>query len=593
MIGLISGIVLLIIPFVLLGLFSDKKRGFVYALFFLFLFHTALAFFTQLFGIFYYWVIIASAVMVDLILLVFYIREKNKIKISFKLPKIDWILLSVVIIACITLYQVHYNYTGKINLATDATVSYHEVKNMEYVYPYFSDEWYAVSLIKHSINSHALPLWDTLNNSFFLNLEMFFHSLVAEIILILSLDPLTQYILISMFFNVLIIILAYTFLRLNNISKLSSAIASLSILYITCGANLPGVWHFIPVHLGIIFCLIGFCFLSADKFYLALLASLPVIIFYGPLFVFYGLSLAVFALFKFFKAKEEILKVSSYFLIALFLLVPISYVILIVSPLSGLTEFVASKAFYVSFTGFNISQFYFYNIIPIWTILLSVLGIRFIFEKRKWLLATFLLGIVYWIFYSFSIYRFVIEYERVVFFVSIIVTIISGFGLAWLEKYFKNFKFPVFKYIEIGAIILFLLMMPFYTRINNWEKLILVNPQNGVKSFPKSPANNYLAEDDLKIFENIKSKKFLSIPWKGTVIGVATENYPVVVKQGNIRIGKEETISKFLNSDCKTKKNMAKNMKLDYVYIYDFDCPGFEKVNRSQEDIIFYKVDIN
>lgn len=596
---LILGIILLVSPFLLLSLFSDKKRGFIYILFFLFLFHTFLAFFTQFFGVFYYWVIVAFTALADLTAFIFYLRKSN---FKFRLPKIDWILLLVILIACITLYQVHYNYTGKINLATDETVSYHEVENMEYVYPYFSDEWYAVSLIKHSITSHSLPLWNDLSNSFFHNLEMFFHSLTAELILILNLDPLTQYTLLSIFFNVLIIALVFIFLRLNKVSSLSSAIASLSVLYIASGANLPGMWHLIPVHMGIIFSLIGFCFMARPAsgypdFLLASLLSIPVIIFYGPLFIFYGPSLAVFAVLKFFKtrlpgrqAKKEIFKISSYILIALFLILPVSYIILMISPLSGLAGFIASKIFYSSFTGLNIPQLHFYGIIPVWIILLALLGIQSVFKKMKWLFAPFLLIIIFWFFYSFTISRFVIEYERVVFFGSIIVAIISGFGVAKLEDYLKRFRFPAFKSFWAIAMVLFLLFTPFYTSTGNWEKLILINQRNGAKSYPKSPANNYLVDDDLKIFKNLKGQRFLSIPWKGTVIGVATDNYPVVTKEGTISVGQESMFDAFLNSDCQGKKNIAEAYKLDYVYVKEFECDSFRKIAESQEGFVLYKI---
>jgi len=398
MLNFIIGLILVAIPFVLLGLFSDKKKGFIIILFFLLLFHTFLAVLTQALGIFYYWLIISISALADFALLIFYFYKK---KPAFRIPKIDWVLLLVMAIAALTLYQVHYNYTGKINLTTDRVVQYHEVKNMKYIFPYFSDEWYAVSLIKHSINSHALPLRDNLNNNFFFNLEMFFHSLIAEIMLVLDSDPLTQYILISMFFNILIIVLVYLFLRINNISKLVSAIASLSVLYITCGANLPGIWHLIPVHLGIIFSLIGFCFLASNSIFMAILSLFLVFLFYPPLILFLGLGVLAFLFEKFFKEKRNLFKIISYSLIALFLLIPVTYIILMLSPMAGFIDYIFSRVFYVSFYGPNLTNINFYNIIPWPIILLALIGLPFVFKQKKWLFYVFLLGVCFWFFYSF------------------------------------------------------------------------------------------------------------------------------------------------------------------------------------------------
>lgn len=580
----IIGIILLGLPFLLVTLFKDKKRGFVYVIFFVVLFYTALAFFTQFFHVFYCAVILWAIILADVMAFGFLWKYRNKI--SFKIYKIDWVVILVIIVAFLSLWQVHYNYTGKINLATDTTVSYHEVKNMEYAYPYFSDEWYAVSLIKHSVNSHSLPLWNDLSNSFFLNLEMFFHSFTAEIMLILSLNPLTQYVLLSIFFNVLIIILAYVFLRISKVSKLSSAIASLSVLYMTCGANLPGIWNLIPVHFGIIFCLIGFCFMAMDNFWLALAASLPVIFFYGPLFIFYGLALAVFLAIKFKENIKNHINAIIFFIITILLATPVIYIILMISPLFGTVNYIFSRVFYISLYGPNIANINFYNIIPVWAILLAILGLPFVFKKKKWLFSVLALGIIYWIFYSFTITRFVIEYERVVFFISIIIAIISGFGLQWLEA-----RVRFLKYAGIGALLLFLILVPFYTQREGWSTITLANIYNGAKSYPKAPANNYLTEDDLKIFSGITNKRFLSLPWKGTVIGVATDNYPLVGKEGIISPGSRSDLLRFGSLDCNGKKNMAKSYKIDYIYMYNFDCPGFKEIFRSQEGLILYKVD--
>lgn len=138
MIDFIVGIILLTIPFLLLTLFRDKRVGFFYILFLSVIFQTIVGIITQYFGIFYYEIIFTiSLIAYSILILLYWRRVWPRIKeISFK--KLDWIALVVMFISIATLYQVHYNYTGKANLVTDQANSYHQVSNMKYVYPYFS-----------------------------------------------------------------------------------------------------------------------------------------------------------------------------------------------------------------------------------------------------------------------------------------------------------------------------------------------------------------------------------------------------------------------------------------------------------------------
>jgi|GEM_PF-582558 len=606
MISFVFGLVLLIIPFLAVALFKDKKPfdelrvgWFVFVLFFSIVFHVALAIITQMLGIFYYGVIIGFTFIADLILLFFVFRflsfprkresrerELNSgspIKSGMTLKKIDWALMFVVVVGFLTLYQVHYNYTGKINIATDKHVMYHQASNMQYVYPYFSDEWYSVALIKNSIENHTLPITNPFDNSFFLNLELFFHSFLAEIILILNLDPLTQYAFLSIFFNLLILVLAYIFLRINNLPCNISAISALCLLYITYGANMPGLWNLIPFNMGIIFCLIMFVFISLKDFKMTFFASILGSLFYPPLFVFYLLGLVFMFFEKYKNNKDFLLKVLGYLFI-LFVFLPVIYLILMISPLSNATNYIFSRLFFISFTAPYIPNFAIYNMMLWPIILLAIIGLLFVFKGKKWLFFQFILGSIMWIIYSFTINRFMIEYERIVILTSIIITIISGFGLNEIVN-----KFKYLKYINIVVLLLFLLFVPLYTQRESWKNLTLLESQSGFKGTPKAPANNYLTEDDLRIFENIKNVKFLSIPWKGTVIGTATNNYAVVTKEGTISMGKENIVNNFLNADCANKEYIALSLKVDYVYLYDFVCPSFEKQDKSKEGLILYK----
>jgi hypothetical protein len=623
MITFILGLILLAVPFLLIDLFSDKKRGFIYVLFFLLLFQTVLAILIQALGIFYYRVAIGCTLFADIILLFAYFKIKTAhrdprdvpsvqekpitanssaangvraSKKSFSFKNIDWVIIVVAAISLLSLYQVHYNYTGKINLATDQTVSYHQVKNMVYPYPYFSDEWYAVSLVEGAINSHSLPVKNILTNSFFPNFELFFHSFIAQIMLILGLNPLLQYTILSIFLNTLIVLLIYLFLRLNNISKLAAGICSLLALYITCGANLPGLWHLVPFSLGIIFFLLSICFMELKDTKTVFLSVISASLFYPPLIPFYSAGLLVFLFCRVKISKKHLLKIISVSFWVLFFGVPIFYIVLMLSPLARTANYAFSRIFFVSFMAPYMSQLDFYNIIPIPAILLAIFGLYYAFKNKKWiLLSEFILGVVFWFFYSFTISRFFAESERIAILASIIVVIIAGFGLKQIEDYIK-FKFEnrgtaILKTAEIVALFVFLILVPFYTKADNWEKIVSIDPANGAVGYPKSPANNYLTPDDLRIFKDIKNKNFLSLAWKGTTIGVATGNYPVLTKQGTISIGSDDILNNFWQAKCSGKEDMAKKLNLDYIYIYKFDCPQFSKIGESSEGLVLYKVE--
>ena len=121
------------------------------------------------------------------------------------------------------------------------------VENMNYGYPYLSDEWAAISFIEYSISSGKLPIVNPLwHNEAFFNLELGFHSFLSEIVLLLNLNPLTHYVFLNIFSGMIICLLVYFILRFSKIDVFSSAVACLLVSYIISGGNLPGLWTLIP-----------------------------------------------------------------------------------------------------------------------------------------------------------------------------------------------------------------------------------------------------------------------------------------------------------------------------------------------------------
>jgi hypothetical protein len=620
MMEIIFGAVLLAAPFVLAGLFEDKKKGFVCVLFFWMVLQTFLAVAAQFLGIFYYGPVVAIGLLADALILALYFKINRKIKKVRRRPpalpatksffsiakRLDWVLLAVIAIAGLNLYQVHYNYTGKINIATDVA-EYHEVKNFKYPYPYYSDEWYSVAFINESLNSHSLPLKQPFTQEIFFNLEMFFHSFLAEIFLVLGLVPLSYYELAALGANVLIVVLVYLLLRMGKVPRLASGVASLSIIYIVSGSNLPGMWHFIPVHLGIIFSLLGFCFMESRDVTMASLASFFVLIFYPPLFLFYGLGLLVFLGPKivtvFLRCNQPVFGKNGPVLrsnivaivkkIAIFV-VPALIVILAILFFPGYINYIASKVVFESLSAPYRPFYNIFAVIPAWAVLLLLFGVYSAWKDKKWLCAQVLLGICLWLLYSAADFRIIIDYERTVFYTSVVIVLAAGLALGRLQEYIRYFWKSVPPVVSgcsgAAILVLFMVLTPWYTRIDGWERLLMVNPDNGVVIMPRSPANGYLTAGDIKIFSNIRRQRFLSLPWKGTVIGVATNNIPAITKNGTVSVGVESDAFKFVEADCAQKSKIADNYGVSYVYMPAFDCPGYKLVDQSPEGLALYKV---
>jgi len=298
------------------------------------------------------------------------------------------------------------------------------------------------------------------------------------------------------------------------------------------------------------------------------------VLFYPPLIIFYGLALAIFL-----ENKKPFLIWGAVIILAFLALAIFS---------NSLFKFALGHIFFKSYTGSFFPRFNLLDVAPLPAIILAFFAVRKIFREKKWLFYQLGLGLFLWIFYTLTLQRIVIGHERALFFTSIIICIFSGFGQEEIKKYL-----PKLKYAQIAGLVFFLLFIPFYTQWETWRNLILTDPVAQADSIPMAPANNYLTQDDLRIFKNIENKKFFSAPWKGTVIGVATGNYPATTKGGTITMDSKNPgiYQKFMKAGCGEKINIAKERNVDYVYSMPFSCPEFIEKDRSSEGFVLYEYD--
>ncbi len=586
MINTLLGFLLLLAPFLLIFCFASRWRGFLYILSFTTIWHLSLALISQTLHIFSYQLIFYLNFFAAIISIIILVKKTNKNSFKFK---INYFTIIAFLIIFFELWSVHYFYTGSVSTITGQE---NQIRASN-PYPYFSDEWVGVSIVNHTIENKNLPRGNPLvaenkyNN--FSNILIGFFSLVSEIILLLSLTPLLAYPIMALGSGVLICFLTYVLLRTNGLNTVSATLGTLCVPLIVNGSNLPGLWYFLPFSGGLIFYLLSLSSLSLMDWKLFLINSLLSVLLYPPLII------LVLATFIGSLINEQVTKIKlRYGLIAILGLISIATLIIIfqkTDPVSLIT-LIKSTIFYPSLDP-GIASYPIWLVIPLLILPFSLFGLYLLYKKKSFfLLSPIIVSLIFWIIYSQSLNFFIISYERTVVACSLLLIISAAFSWDYLLNKFKNKKYSKEAYIGLQIVIIcyFSVVAWSYTNNRHWEKFVLNTKGLAVKQsfMPNPPASNYLNDNDLEMFKNIKNKQFLSTPWKALVVGVASNNYPLDSKPSFIT-NKFVSYSSFLFADCKKKTSLAKKYKLDYIYSSPFNCDKFVKINESQEGLYLYQ----
>jgi hypothetical protein len=224
----------------------------------------------------------------------------------------------------------------------------------------------------------------------------------------------------------------------------------------------------------------------------------------------------------------------------------------------------------------------FWLIIPNLLLPLIILGIyQIIKEKKYFILAPLLIGVIFWVSYTFTEKVLIIDHYRVAMITSILAVIIAGFGLKWLAimflDRFNTLNIKIRKILPIVILLSFFILSLQYTERTNWIPLSI-----------NSPVSEYLIDEDIQIFQDLSEKRFIAPPWKALTVAIATGNYPLETKASTIS-NKTFSYLDFLNMSCSEKEKEIIKKKIEYLYIKKIDCSFLQKIKQSGEDLILYK----
>lgn len=568
------GVVVLLLPYLLVGFFREKVRGVVYVFVCQATFQLVMALVLQFFHIFDYSVVISINVVIALACLVLgacKLREANKVPKARAFRSVDWLVVVAFAIIFFELFSVHYHYTG--NVSTIGGIGYES--NSSYEYPLLSDEWIAVSYVKDAINTKSLPLQNPLWPDIpVTNLMAPYFSGLANLFLVPDIQPIFGMAYAAIVSGMILCALIFLILRRLGCTKLGAVIVVLLIPFVANSGNLPGIWTLLPYIASTTFLLIAIYALvlaqdlSRDR-WLAVLAGLISLVIYPPMIVFIAPLFVGWYARRWVNAKKVSAEAS------------VSAGALLIRPnLEG-----------------GIPSYAIWNVFP-WVLLpFMALGIWEIYKRKLfYILAPITVGLIFWVVYAYVMKVFIIEYPRIVIVTSLLLMIPAGFGIdrafGYLgEKLHIEGGIVLNRILSIGVVVIFLLLSINYPILIGWDKFVLTasTPTGNRYATPAPLVNRYLIADDLKLFEGISGKRFIAPSWKGLVIGVATGNYPLESKASTLT-NQILTYSDFMSADCDKKSQLAEKYMVGYVYSRPFECPGFALVGVSKETLHLYRV---
>lgn len=605
------GLLIIAAPLLLIVGSPTPRRTAVTLIVTLYALHLAIALLTLSFGIAayptilgaYVFTLCAGAVLLRRQIITAFLVITSPPRSLKRFRGFDTMLLAVIVITLLALGSVHYRYTGLISTATQA--GYQRVENVSITYPYYADEWYAVGFIKDSLATGHLPLRHplTAEHQPFPNFEAAFHSLLAELTILLDLDPLTHYTAVSVGINTLTIIMLYLLLREHRVGPTPAAAAALGALYITNSANLPGLWTLIPLTAALPPLLATLFFISRHQepqYKTALAAGLTLLL-YPPLVVVLAPALLATLIQHQPRRRAKLLAGAAGLTLLCAAIVAAFYVVGRPADHAGAAAFfthtLTTAIQYETFTPNAIPRYLPHHVVPWLLLAAAVLGIIVLSQRRAWwLLAPLTVGTLYWLAYSRLTERLIIEQQRIILVTSLLFITAAGFGLnaCWqlLQRKVHSHPYRQAIMLVMSAAVpaLFLLLLPTYTGRTTWQHLVLVDQTSGETLRPAAPANRYLTDEDLALFQNLGPVRFLSLPWKGTTLGVATSAIPASIKPGTIT-WRAQLADAFLARSCPQKQQLARQHALDYVYLPSFTCPGFIPQATSDEGLTLYKVE--